>query len=57
MQASLSASKPACPNGHVYDTANTYFYEEKRKGRVRYRCKTCHRERVRQAAIRKRGYV
>lgn len=44
-------SKTACPQGHRYTEANTYFYK---KGRV---CRTCVADLARKARVRKRGLL
>jgi len=52
-----TTDKRRCPAGHAYDEVNTYFYADSRNGRLRYRCRRCHRERQRARDVKRRGYV
>jgi hypothetical protein len=49
--------KQRCRRGHAYDEVNTYWYQEKKNGAWRYRCRQCHRERQHRREILQRGYA
>lgn len=40
----------ACPQGHVYTPATTYFYKLEGDGRVQRKCKICARSRGRKVS-------
>lgn len=47
------ARKQACPQGHPYDTENTYRYTDKH-GYTRRYCRSCQRQRIAALAVKNR---